>query len=196
MSSFATILAVAGLIAAPVQAQGSGWVLRPAADGHGAALTLNEGEAVSYRFECAGDGVTITETGVTKLLDLKTGKAVGDDTGDTMPEGAAVMALFGGKGQPSFVPATAVHNPVKGWDLTIHVPKGDKQLKAMPKAEMISLFTTGYTMAVVMDAEARGQWNAFVQACPAAASLCGSPGRGGPARPPRSGTGCPHSAGR
>lgn len=168
MAIIGTALATVALLAAPIQAQGSGWALHPAADGHGAVLTLNEGEAVSYRFECAADGVIITETGVTKLIDLKTGKAIGDDAGDTMSEGAAVMALFGGKGQPNFVPATAVHHPVKGWDLTIRLPRGDKQLKAIPKAELISLFTTGYTMATVMDAESRGQWKAFVQACPAA----------------------------
>jgi hypothetical protein len=168
LSSFATILAFAGLIAAPVQAQESGWALHPVADGHGAVLTYGGGNPVSYRFACAADGVTVTETGVTKLIDLKTGSPVGDGAAAVMSDGAAVMALFGGKGQPAFEPAAAVKNPAGGWDLTIHVPRGDKRLKAIPKAEMLSLFTTGYTMAVVMDADSRGQWKAFVQACPAA----------------------------
>jgi hypothetical protein len=165
--AFGTALTTAALLATPIQAQSSGWEFQPAANGHGAVLSLG-GDAVSYRFECADDGVIITETGVTKLLDLKTGKAIGDGAGDPMPDGAAVMALFAGKGDPNFVPAQAVHNPVKGWDLTIRLPSGDKQLKAMQKAEMMSLFTTGFTMAVEMGAEARGKWKAFVQACPAA----------------------------
>lgn len=168
MPAIGTTLVITAVLASALQTHGGGWTLQPAADGHGALLTLGLGEGLSYRFECAADAVIITETGVTKLLDLKTGKPIGDEAGDAMPDGAAVMALFAGKGDPQFVPAHAVHNPVKGWDLTIRLPKGDKQLKAMQKAEMMSLFTTGYTAAVEMGDDARGKWKAFVQACPAA----------------------------
>lgn len=160
---------IAGLLALPLQAHNSGWELKPATAGHGAALVFGEDDDISYRFECAEDGVIVTETGVTKLIDLKTGKAIADDAGAVMPDGGAMMALFGGKGQPAFEPAQAVKNPVQGWDLTIRIPRGDKRLKALPKAEMLSLFTTGYTMAVMMDADARAQWKAFVALCPAAA---------------------------
>jgi hypothetical protein len=45
------------------------------------------------------------------------------------------------------------------------VPKGDKQIKAIGKSDVMSLFTTGYTMAVVMDGAARATWNDFVQRC-------------------------------
>jgi hypothetical protein len=165
---FQAILAVAGMAAASVQSQSSGWELRPAADGHGAVLSVDADDSVTYRFECASDAVIVTQTGVTKLIDLKTGNHIGDDAAAVMPPGAAMMALFGGKGDPKFVPAEAVKNPAGGWDLTIRLPKGDKQLKALGKSEMMSLFTTGYTIAVVMDAESRGKWSAFVQACPAA----------------------------
>jgi len=159
------LLAATGMLALAVPAHAAGWQLQPADPGRGAVLTYNSGQPVSYRFECASDAVVITETGVTKLLDLKTGKAIGDGVGATMPEGAAMMALFGGKGDPQFTPAVAVKNPAGGWDLTIRLSKEDKQLKAIGKSQMMSLFTTGYTMAVSMDASARASWEGFLQAC-------------------------------
>lgn len=107
----------------------------------------------------------ITETGVTQLIDLKTGKPIGDNAGATMPEGAAMMALFGGKGDPQFIPAEAAKSPAVGWDLTIRLSKTDKQLKEIGKSKMMSLFTTGYTMAVEMDSKARAKWNEFMQRC-------------------------------
>ena len=70
-----------------------------------------------------------------------------------------------GKGDPQFVPAEAVKNPAGGWNLTIRLPKNDKQLKAIEKSAMMSLFTTGYTMAVQMDGAARAKWNDFMQRC-------------------------------
>lgn len=48
---------------------------------------------------------------------------------------------------------------------TIRLPKSDKQIRAVGKAEMMSLFTTGYTMAVVMDGAAREKWNDFMRRC-------------------------------
>lgn len=107
----------------------------------------------------------ITEAGVTELLDLNSGNKIGDDAGAVMPEGSAMMALFTGKGEPKFVPGSAVKNPAGGWDVTIRLSKNDKQLKAAGKSDMISLFTTGYTMAVAMDANARAKWNDFMQRC-------------------------------
>ena len=111
----------------------------------------------------------VTETGVTKLIDLKTGNPIGDDSAAVMPPDAAMMALFAGKGDPQFVPAEALKNLAGGWDLTIRLPKNNKQLKVIGKSDMISLFTTGYTMAVVMDADARTKWNDFMERCKAAA---------------------------
>lgn len=162
---FGTVLAIAMMFAAPVQAQTNGWSLQPAEGAHGVVLTYGAGEKVSYRFECTASDVAVTESGVTELLDLSTGKKVGDGADAVMPEGAAMMAVFGGKGDPKFQPAAAVKNPAGGWDLTIHLAKDDKQLKAAGKGEMISLFTTGFTMAVAMDAPAHATWNDFMRRC-------------------------------
>ncbi len=82
-----------------------------------------------------------------------------------MPEGAAMMALYAGKGDPQFMPAEAVKNPAGGWDLTIRLHKSDKQIQAVSKSVMMSLFTTGYTMAVAMNASSRTTWVRFMQRC-------------------------------
>jgi hypothetical protein len=141
------------------------WQLHPAEGVHGIALTFSTGGEPSYRFECAANEVIVTETGVTKLMDVKTNKAVGDDAAAAMSPGAAMMAVYSGKGDPQFVPAEAVKNPAGGWDLTIRLPKDDKQLMAIGKSDMMSLFTTGETMAVTMDGAARDQWNDFMRRC-------------------------------
>jgi hypothetical protein len=109
--------------------------------------------------------MVVTQTGVTKLLDLRTGSAIGDDAAAVMPDGAAMMALFDGKSDPEFVPAAAAKNPAGGWDLTIRLPKKDKQLKAIGRSDMLSLFTTGHTMAVPMDNASRRTWSAFLKRC-------------------------------
>lgn len=147
------------------QAAAAGWTVQPANSNHGAILSFGDGEPISYHFECSAKGIVATQTGVTKLLDLGTGKTIGDDADAVMPPGAALMALAGDKGEPKFVPAEAVKNPAGGWDLTITIAKNDKQLKAIGKSGMISLFTTGYTMAVEMDVDARTKWNDFVRGC-------------------------------
>ena len=165
MSHHIKLMSLAFLLAMSVQAKAADWALQPMEDGHGDILTYSFGDAVSYRFECAASEVIVTQTGVTKLLNLKTGSTIGDDANAVMPAGAAMMALFGGKGDPKFAPAEAVKNPAGGWNLTIRLPKNDKQLKAMGKSEMMSLFTTGYTMAVPMDGTSRAKWNDFMQRC-------------------------------
>jgi hypothetical protein len=148
------------------------WRLQPA--GSTLVLTYAEDQPVSYRFECMANEVRITETGVTKLMDLGTGKPIGDDAHAVMPPGSAMMALFGGKGDPNFVPADAMKNPEGGWDLTIHLAKTDKQLKAVGRSAMISLFTTGYTMAVQMDDASHAKWNEFMRRCNAGAQSSSS----------------------
>ena len=166
LSHIATF-AIAAMLAVSGQAKVNDWHLQPAEQGRGVLLTFASGASVSYRFECTTTDVIVTETGVTKLLDLKTGKQIGDGADAVMPEGSAMMAVFGGKGDPQFKPAVATKNSAGGWDLTIRLPKDDKQLKAVGKSEMMSLFTTGYTMAVTMDAPARGVWNDFMKRCQA-----------------------------
>jgi hypothetical protein len=167
MSRFTKITAAAGMLLWSAQAEAADWQLQPAETGRNAVLTYAAGDPVSYRFECTAKEVVATETGVTKLLDLRTGKPVDDGPNAIMPEGAAMMALFGGKGDPQFQPAEAVKNPAGGWDLTIRLAKNDKQLKAVGKSDMMSLFTTGFTMAVPMNDSARGLWNDFVRGCQA-----------------------------
>jgi hypothetical protein len=159
------ILAIAIVLAMPASAEAADWQVQPPTAGRGAVLTFGAGEALSNRFECAPTEVIVTETGVTKLIDLKTGTPIGDDASAVMPEGAAMMALSSGKGDPQFIPAEAKKNPARGWDLTIRLSKTDKQIKAVGKSDMMSLFTTGYTMAVAMNGASRATWNAFMQRC-------------------------------
>ncbi len=108
------VLGLAALLAASAPAQSTGWQLQPPVSGHSPVLTLNAGDPVSYRFECTPNEVIVTETDVTKLIDLKTGQPIGDDAQAVMPSGAAMMALFGGKGDPQFIPAEAVKNVANG----------------------------------------------------------------------------------
>jgi hypothetical protein len=161
------VLSLVLALALSARADAADWRLEPAAGQHGAVLTVGSGR-LSYRFECAGKAVIVTETGVTRLMDLKTGKPVGDDARAVMPPGAAIMALFVGKGEPDFRPAEAAQNPAGGWDLTIRLPLDDRQLKAVARSEMISLFTTGETAVVPMDDAARTRWHDFLQSCKAA----------------------------
>jgi len=157
-----TALAVV-VAAAPASAEN--WTAVGASDGHGERLSLAVDPARSYIFECAPEAVVITETGVTDLLDVRTGTKVGDGPGSTMSPGASVMALFTGKGSPDFVPATAVANPAKGWDMTIRLAKSDKQLNALAKTDMLSLFTTGFTAAVSLSVADRKLFGDFLARC-------------------------------
>lgn len=165
MSFFAALVTLVGALASPLPPDADGWTVRPAEGDRGEVLTLISSGAVSYRFECAADAVVVTNTGVTKLLDLKTGKQIGDGPDAIMPPGTAKLAVFAGEGQPRFQSASAVRNPAGGWDLTIRLPKDDKQLKAVGKSEMMSIFTTGFTMAVTIDAKQRAIWNGFLDRC-------------------------------
>ena len=153
------------MLGLPAGAQAAEWQLVATSGDRLATLTYAVGEPVSYSFACTPTEVIVTQTGVTQLLDLTTGTPVGDDAQATMPEGAALMALFFGKGEPQFLPAEAAKNLAKGWDLTIRVPLTDKQIKAAAKSQMLSLFTTGYTIAVPMDAASRTKWSEFLQQC-------------------------------
>ncbi len=63
------------------------------------------------------------------------------------------------------MPATAVGNPAKGWDLTIRMAKSDKRLNALAKTDMLSLFTTGYTAAVTLGAAEKKMFADFLSRC-------------------------------
>lgn len=151
------------LVSAPCFA--SDWKIAAPGDGRGETMSLDLGEGRGYLFECTPDAVAITYLGATDLLNLRGGGKVGDAPGSVMPEGAALMALFTGKGEPAFIPAEYKPNATKGWDLTLRLTKGDKALKSLEKAEMLSLFTTGYTTASVLDADVRAQFKGFLARC-------------------------------
>ena len=156
----------AALLVSASTAGASAWKAVGAANGHGETLSLAMDDGHSYSFECAPDAVLISETGVTGLLDIRGGGGkVGDAPGSTMPEGAAVMALYGGKGDPKFLPASYAPNPKMGWDLTIKLAKRDKQLDVLTKSEMMSLFTTGFTAAVSLEAADQKMFADFLARC-------------------------------
>lgn len=155
----------ASMMAAPAVAMEPGWMLRAATSDLGEQFIYESGSQISYQFLCEADAIAITETGVTDLLDLRTNVKIGDGPDAHMPEGAALMALFGGKGTPDFRPATAIKNPSGGWDLTIRLKKSDKQLRAIGSSDMISLFTTGYTAAVAIDSTTKAKWKDFLKRC-------------------------------
>lgn len=161
-----SVIVAAAVLLSAGPASAGGWQAIGAAGGHGEQLTLAIDDTHTYTFECAPDAIVITETGVTDLLDIRGGGAkVGDAPGSTMPEGAAMMALFTGKGDPDFMPASAVANPAKGWDLTIRMAKGDKRLNGLAKTDMFSLFTTGFTAAVTLDAAEKKLFADFLSRC-------------------------------
>ena len=161
-----SVLTAAAILVSASPSWAGEWKAVGAAGGHGEQLALAIDDTHSYIFECAPDAVVITETGVTDLLDIRGGGTkVGDAPGSTMPEGAALMALFTGKGDPDFMPATAVANPAKGWDLTIRMAKSDKRLNALAKTDMLSLFTTGFTAAVTLSAAEKKMFADFLSRC-------------------------------
>lgn len=141
------------------------WKTYGAADGRGETMVLGLDETRSYIFECTPDAVTVTYTGVTDLLNIRGEGKVGDTPGSIMPDGAALMALYTGRGEPQFLPAEYKPNVVKGWDLTLRLSKNDKSLKSLQKASALSLFTTGYTVANDIDAETRAQFTGFLERC-------------------------------
>ena len=169
MSRRMKLFALVAMLALSARADAGEWQVQPADGSHGTVLTLALGPAVTYRFECAATEVIVTETGVTKLMDMKTGEKIGDDAQAEMPPGSAIMALFAGKGDPRFMPAEAKRNPAGGWDLTIRLPKGDERLEAIGKSDAMSLFTTGITILVKLDDTSRSRWKDFMKHCPAGA---------------------------
>lgn len=165
MAYRSTVLLASILLLFSTPCLASDWKIAGAGNGHGETMVLEIDPQRSYIFECIPDAVAITYTGVTDLLDIRGKGRVGDVLGSVMPEGAAMMALYTGKGEPQFLPADYKPNPVKGWDLTLRMAKNDKALKGLEKTELLSLFTTGYTAANTVDAEARAQFKGFLARC-------------------------------
>ena len=166
MSVLANALAATLALAAAADT-GKGWQLQPADGSHGEVLTFKADGEISYRFECTANAVVVTQVGNTTLTERRNGRAIDDGPDAGMADGAATMAIFGGKGDLRFQPAEAVKNPAGGWDITIRLPKDDKQLKAIAKSERLSLFSTGYAIEVVMSSGARAKWTDFMKRCQA-----------------------------
>jgi hypothetical protein len=155
----------AGLALAAAPAAAGNWSVQGAGNGHGERVTIGLEEGRAYSFECAPDGLVVTQIGVTDLLDPKTNTKVGDAPGSAMPPGAAVMGLFTGDGDPELLPASAAPNPAKGWDMALRFAKADRRVKALAKAEFVSLFTTGYTAAIPLDGDDRKLFAGFLKRC-------------------------------
>lgn len=165
MSGSAKIIAFCALLAIATGAHAAEWSLETGEKAAGPVLTLPLDGAASYRFVCRPDGVEATQTAVTKLVSLQSGQPIGDAPDAVMPPGAAMMAVYGGNGEPRFVPAAASHNPAGGWNLTVKLGKNDPQWATLLKGEMMSLFTTGTTTAVPLDAAGRRTWGDFLKRC-------------------------------
>jgi hypothetical protein len=165
MKHLSAILAALVLALTTAQAQAEGWMLEPGSGTSELRLVYSAGDTPNYVFACEATAIRVTNFGVTELLDLQTGQKVGDGADAVMTPGASLMALFTGKGQPDFLPAESVHNAATGWDMTIRLPKGDKQLKILEKSDMVSLFTTGYTRAVGLSRDDRALAKDFLKQC-------------------------------
>lgn len=146
-------------------AMANGWLLSQPTSAHPLQLILGSDAHPTYLFACNSDNVSATNFGVTGLLDLQTGQKIPDDVGASITPGASVIALFTGDGQPDMVPADAAHNSLKGWDLTIHLAKNDEKLVALKKADVISLFTTGYTLAAQLHGDDKAVVREFLKQC-------------------------------
>jgi hypothetical protein len=133
-------------------------------------LTLPDvSPGMAFIFDCSGDTLKVTETGVTELADMsaKTDRRVPDEGPNrVMPAGSAMMAIYtDGSLKPEFKPGSAVANPVKGWDLTIELGRKDKSFRAIGATKTLSLFTTGITVAVALERADRKLIGDFVKAC-------------------------------
>jgi hypothetical protein len=153
----AALLASAAL-AAP--SEPDGWALGPAAQ-----ITFREAGKPVYKLDCTGRELLVTQFGVTRLVDVQRNQPVGDTEASSLPEGASFMALATDKTEPEMVPASAVRSVGSGWDMTIRLAKNDPAFLSLPRAGMVSLFTTGFTRAVELSKPDRKLMATFVGQC-------------------------------
>ena len=151
---------VAMALISAAAASAGGWHAGP-----GAQISFSDSKRTVYRLDCSGPELVVTQYGVTQLLDVQENKPVGDSDGSTLPAGAAVMALATDKVEPNMIQASAVRNAERGWDMTIKLPKDDPTFRSLPRAEYVSLFTTGFTLAVPLGKADRKLLSAFVAQC-------------------------------
>jgi hypothetical protein len=152
---------ILALLSSATDAPAEGWQIES-----GPQLVFREAGAPVYKLDCSGSGVEITNFGVTQLLDVQKNKPVGDSEGSALPAGAAVMALATDKTEePAMVPASSARNAAGGWDMTISLRKNDPAFRSLPRADFISLFTTGFTRAVHLSKEEKKLVADFVKQC-------------------------------
>jgi hypothetical protein len=167
-----SILAAAAVLAlsGPASAQSSGWVFTPAAEGRGPQLAFGAPGAgsVHYDFRCADGSLTATQTGVTELMDMQTGTKVPDTGLNAAPAGASFMAIANDRGVGDLLPAKAMPNPVRGWDISLTLPLTHASVKALARAKGMSLMTTGMTTLVALSPADRSTLSAFLKACKSA----------------------------
>jgi hypothetical protein len=156
-------LGAAFLACVAVPANASQWRVLPAAGT--VDLTYEVQGAVAYRFSCGASGVRITQYGVTQLMDVATNQPVPDRDAAEMPSGASFMALATDKAKPNMVPAESVPNAGGGWDMAITIAKNDPSFLSLPRAGMMSVFSTGFTRAVMLGKEDRKLLAGFVKSC-------------------------------
>lgn len=138
----------------------TGWALDPAGQ-----ITFSDSGKPVYRLDCTGPELVVTQFGVTRLVDLRQNRPVADDEGSSLPAGASVMALATDRTEPEMVPASAVRSAGPGWDMTIRLPKTDPAFLSLPRAGMVSMFTTGFTRAVELSKSDRRLMADFVGLC-------------------------------
>lgn len=154
------------VLAMPVAAKAGTWTIEGGPNSPPYRMSFSFGQpGVSYRFECQANQMSISEFGVTQLMDVQTGVKISDEPGATITPGASVMGVYTDKVETQLVPATAIANPAKGWDLTIVVPLTDPALRSMSKAGMVSLMTTGWTGAVELSSDDRKVIATFLGQC-------------------------------
>ena len=154
------------MLAMPVAAKAGSWTIEGGPNAPPFRMSFSFGQpTVTYRFECQANQMLISETGVTQLLDVQTGVKIGDEPGATITPGASVMGVYTDKVKPKLVPATAVANPSKGWDMSIALPLTDPSVRSMSKAGMVSLMTTGWTGAVELSSDDRKLIATFLGQC-------------------------------
>jgi hypothetical protein len=75
------------------------------------------------------------------------------------------MALYTDRTEPRFIAANVEANSVRGWDLTIKLPLDDPAIRALSKANVVSLMTTGWTGATKLDPGQRKIIGDFLATC-------------------------------
>lgn len=147
-------------------ARADGWEVRQQSNTTDVRLIYNDNSQTSYLFECSPTEVILTGVGVTDLRDIQTNMKIGDMPGSTMTTAAALMALATDTNSAiDLRPADTAPNALHGWDMTLRFSKKDKALRALRKAKMVSVVTSGNTMAVFLDDSDKHSVRSFLSQC-------------------------------